>query len=145
MKSISIKLVILFFSVSMFSCILEDPEPEYSVVGGVATITVWTPSKTNPTAGETITIRANYYSEHAPVTQLRFSARVGAGTTSVVETVSISDFNTANSYERTFNYTVPPGTPAGTVIVLTLEVETPNSLVVSRPTPSSGTGTIRVI
>lgn len=144
-----IKIMWMMMLVMMFSlsaCILEDPEPEYDVIGGVATIATWTPSKLNPTAGETMSVSTMYYSEHAPVVALRFYARVGAADRVLVETVQVTNFNTADSYTRSFNFTVPAGTPVGTVIVYTLEVETPNSLITTRSTPATGTaGVVRVI
>lgn len=145
MKKIFNITLMLLFAWGMSSCILEDVEPEYDVVGGVATVATWTPSKLNPTANEAMTVTALYYSEHAPVVELRFFAKVGAADPVLVETVSISNHNTEDSYTRTFNYTVPNGTPASTVIVFTIEVETPQDLVTTRSTPSSGTSAVRTI
>jgi hypothetical protein len=146
MKKINIKwlmMTIIMFSLS--SCILEDVEPEYDVVGGIASITSLTPSKTNPTAGEAMTVSTLYYSEHAPVVELRFYARVGVADRVLVETVSIQNHNTQDSYTRTFNYTVPAATPAATLIVFTVEVETPKSLIATRSTPATGAAAVRVI
>lgn len=127
------------------SCILEDVEPEYDVVGGVATVSAWTPSKLNPTANEQMSVLARYYSEHAPVVELRFFVKVGAADPVLTETVPISNHNTEDSYERTFDYTIPNGTPASTVIIFTIEVETPKDLITIRSTPSSGSGAVRTI
>lgn len=145
MKKIFNITLILLFTWFLTSCILEDVEPEYDVVGGIATVASWTPSKLNPTANEAMSVTALYYSEHAPVVELRFFAKVGAADPVLIETVPISNHNTADSYTRTFNYTVPNGTPASTVIIFTIEVETPKNLVTTRSTPSSGTTAVRTI
>lgn len=135
----------MIVSASLSSCILEEQDSEYDVLGGVATIATWVPSKTNPTAEETISIKALYYSEHAPVQELRFFAKVGAADRVLVQTVPVSSFDTQDSYEQEFSFSIPAGTPAATVIVLTIEAETPNTLVKRRSTPASGAGTIIVI
>jgi hypothetical protein len=145
MKKFNIIWILVITALVLPSCILEDQEPEYSIVGGVATVTVWSPSKLNPTAGETMSVSALYFSEHAPVTEVRFYAKVGAADRALVQSIPISDHNTENSYSRTFNFTVPGGTPAATVIVYTIEVETPKNLITTRSTPSTGTAAVRVI
>ncbi|MBX2958234.1 MAG: hypothetical protein KF846_18870 [Cyclobacteriaceae bacterium] len=145
MKKINLTWLIVMAILVLPSCILEDEDDEYTIVGGVATVTVWSPSKLNPTANEAMTIRALYFSEHAPVEELRFYAKVGAADRELIETVAITNHNTADSYERVFNYTVPAGTPATTFIVFTIEVETPKDLVTTRSTPSTGASAVRVI
>ncbi len=145
MRKFNIIWILVITALVMPSCILEDQEPEYSIVGGIASITAWNPSKLNPTAGETMTVQALYYSEHAPVTELRFYAKVGAADRVLVQTIPVTDHNTEDSYQRTFNFTVPGGTPAATVIIYTLEVETPKSLVTTRSTPATGASAVRVI
>ena len=145
MKKINLTWLIVMAMLVLPSCILEDEEDEYTIVGGVATVTVWNPSKLNPTANEAMTVRALYYSEHAPVEELRFYAKVGAADRVLVQTIPITNHSTADSYEQIFNYTVPAGTPATTVIIFTIEVETPKDLVTTRSTPSTGTSAVRVI
>lgn len=133
------------FALSLTGC-FDEKEDLYDILGGVATISVWTPSKLNPTAGEAMTVNLRYYSEHAPVQELRFYAKVGADDRVLVETVQVTNHNVQNSYERVFNFTVPVATPASTVIVFTIEIETLNDLMNSRSTPATGTtGVVRVI
>lgn len=131
-------------SVSLTACYEED-DAMYDVLGGVATIQVLTPSKTNPTAGEAMTVRTRYYSDKADVTEVRLFVKVGAADRALAETVTVSDFDRSKSYEQTFNYTVPGGTPASTVIIFTVEVETTGDLFNSRSTPATGTSAVRTI
>lgn len=137
-------LMVIILGSSLMGCYQEE-DSMYDVLGGVATITVWTPSKTNPAADEAMTVRARYYSEKATVTELRFYAKVGAADRTLVETVPITTFRNDDSYERVFNYTVPGGTPASTVIIFTVEVETTGDLINSRSTPATGTSAVRTI
>lgn len=134
--------LILFVTTCLSSCILEDVEPEYDIVGGVATVTALTPSTLVPLPGQTMTVTAVYYSEHAPVVELRFYAKVGGADRVLVETVPISNHNTSDSYSRTFDYTIPNSLISSTVIVFTIEVETPEDLFATRSTPSAGNGTV---
>lgn len=143
MKKIINFYLILFVTTCLSSCILEDVEPEYDIVGGVATVTALTPSTLVPLPGQTMTVTAVYYSEHAPVVELRFYAKVGGADRALVETVPISNHNTSDSYSRTFDYSVPNGLPPSTVIIFTIEAETPQDLFTTRSTPSSGDGTVR--
>lgn len=136
--------MVILLGSSLMGCYQEE-DSMYDVLGGVATITVWTPSKTNPAANEAMTVRARYYSEKAAVTELRFYAKVGAADRTLVETVPITTFSNDDSYERIFNYTVPGGTPASTVIIFTVEVETTGDLINSRSTPATGTSAVRTI
>lgn len=129
MTSYKNKLILFLLTIlalSLTSC-FEEEERLYNILGGVATIPVFTLSKTNPTAGETITVTIRYYSEHADVTNLRLKNRIGAGDLTVVQTVPVTNFDRKNSYVHTFNYQVP-AVAAGTVIRIEAEVETTGNL-----------------
>jgi enoyl-[acyl-carrier-protein] reductase (NADH) len=107
---------------------LDDEEPLYDVVGPVATIPVFTSSKTAPTAGETVNLSMRYYSPNAAVKELRLNETIGTGPKRTVASKEVTDFDTRNSYVDTFAYTVPDGTPATTRIVLEVEAVTENDL-----------------
>jgi hypothetical protein len=130
LKNILTTSFLLFLALCFTGC-FEEEEKLYKVLGGVATIPVFTISKSNPTASEGITVTFRYYSENAAVTNLRLKERIGAGELTIVETVPVSSFDTKNSYVHTFNYTVP-NVSAGTVIRLEVEVETVGNLVNTR-------------
>jgi hypothetical protein len=126
------------------SCILEDVEPEYKVVGAVATVATITPSKVTPVAGETITVRSRYYSEKEPVTELRLLANVGGGGMQVIETRTITGHVITDSYEATFNYTVPADASPETLIILRVEATTSSGFSNGLSTPSTGASRVRV-
>ncbi|HEX8531304.1 MAG TPA: hypothetical protein VF646_14835, partial [Cytophagales bacterium] len=95
---------------------LEEKDPLYDVVGPVATIPVFTASKTAPKAGETVTLSVRYYSPNAAVKELRLNETLGAGAKRTVVSKPVTDFDTRNSYVDAFTYAVPEGTPATTKI-----------------------------
>ncbi len=96
--------VLLAFGTS--SC-LEEKEGLYDKVGAVATIPVFTASKTAPAAGETITLTVRYYSPDIAVKELQLNETIAAGEKKTVASKAVTDFNTANSYVDSFEYTVP--------------------------------------
>ncbi len=112
------------------SC-FEEKDDDYTIVGAVASIPVFTPSKSEPVAGEQITVSVRYYSEKAQVTEIRYTEKIGTGTATVLETKSITGFDVKNSYNDSFTYTVP-AVAVGTKIVLAAEVETVNELMNSK-------------
>lgn len=107
---------------------LKDEDPLYDVVGPVATIPVFTSSKTAPTAGEAVNLSVRYYSPNAAVKELRLNETVGTGPKRMLVSKPVTDFDTRNSYVDTFTYSVPDGTPATTRIVLEVEAVTENDL-----------------
>ncbi len=111
---------------------LEEKEGLYNVVGPVATIPVFTASRTAPTAGETINLSVRYYSPNVAVKELRLNETLGTAQKRAITSKAVSEFNTQNSYVDTFSYTVPVGTPRNTRIVLELEAVTTNDLVGNR-------------
>jgi hypothetical protein len=123
--------VITFLPLGVSGC-LEDEEPLYDVVGPVATIPVFTSSKTAPIANETVNLSVRYYSPNAAVKELRLNETVGTGQKRTVTSKPITDFDTRNSYVDTFAYTIPAGTPSTTKIVLEVEAVTENDLVGNR-------------
>jgi hypothetical protein len=123
-KIYSLMLVVLLLTAT--SC-FDERDEGYEMVGPVATIPVFTLSKTNPVAGETITVSFRYYSENVQVKQLRLTQTIGANAATVVASKDITNFNTENSYEDSFTYTAP-AVAAGTVVRLNVEIETINGL-----------------
>ncbi|MBW3466460.1 hypothetical protein [Arthrospiribacter ruber] len=111
LKNIALILTVLFLATS---CILEDVEPEYDVVGAVGTIATLTASTTNPEPGQTVTFTLNIYSEHENATELRMN-RVSGGTATNLETKTFSNWNTDDSYVETFQYTVPSDAAGSTI------------------------------
>ncbi len=107
---------------------LEDEEPLYDVVGPVASIPVFTSSKTTPVADETVNLSVRYYSPNVAVKELRLNETIGTGTKRTLVSKPVTDFDTRNSYVDTFTYSVPAGTPATTRIVLEVEAITENDL-----------------
>lgn len=96
-------LLILVFATS---CILEDVEPEYDVVGAVGTIATLTASSTSPAVGDMVTFTMTIYSEHENATELQMN-RVSGSSSTNVETKTFSTWNTEDSYEERFQYTIP--------------------------------------
>lgn len=107
---------------------LKDEDPLYDVVGAVATIPVFTSSKTTPMADETVNLSIRYYSPNVAVKELRLNETVGTGPKRTLVSKQVTDFDTRNSYVDTFAYTVPLGTPAATKVVLEVEAVTENDL-----------------
>jgi hypothetical protein len=132
----NILLISLIAMTALTSC-FEEKDDDYTIVGAVASIPVFTLSKSNPVAGEQITVSITYYSENAKVNEIRLTETVGTGAAAVVQTKSIADFDTKNSYTDSFVYTVPASS-VGTKIVLAVEIQTINALVNSK----SGTITV---
>jgi hypothetical protein len=129
-------LVLMVFLTSCF----EERDDDFKIVGAVATIPVLTLSKSGTSnipvvAGEQITVSFRYYSEHVVVNELRLTETIGTGTATVVQTKTVSGFDTKNSYNDSFVYTVP-ALASGTTIRLGVEVQTENSLVNSRTAPN---------
>lgn len=122
----NILLSALAILIGLTSC-FDEKEDEYQIIGSVGTVAVMTVSKSQPTVGEQISVNIRYYSENVAVKQLRLTQTIGSGTPTVVATKDISGFDTNNSYEDVFSYTVPAA-PLNTVIKLTTEVETVNNL-----------------
>ena len=112
--------------IGLTSC-FDEKEDEYQIIGAVGTVAVMTVTKSTPTVGEQISVNIRYYSENVAVKQLRLTQTIGAGTPTVVATKDITGFDTNNSYEDVFSYTVPAA-PLNTLIKLTMEVETVNNL-----------------
>jgi hypothetical protein len=137
MKKINIIILLLLtVVVSLSSCFDEDND-EYSVVGPVATVPVFSipnPLVTNTTnyrvaSGENLRVAIRYYSEHVKVTQYRVIEDLQNGTpTTVLYTVDVTDFDTRNTYVDTLDYTVPVF-PVDKLFKLTIEIETENDLV----------------
>ncbi|MFN3802277.1 hypothetical protein [Belliella pelovolcani] len=116
MKKIFNFAAILSVMVFASSCILEDVEPEYEVVGAVGTISGLTASSTSPSEGQTVTFTVNFYSEHENATELRMN-RISGGTATTITTRNFTTWNTQDSYVETFQYQVPSGTAGSTVTI----------------------------
>lgn len=114
----------------MSSCILEEVEPEYDVVGAIGTISNLTVSNNRPTVGQTVTFTVNFYSEHENATELRMNRLVGTTPTNIT-TSTFSTWNLEDSYVETFEYTVPAGT-AGTTINMQFQLVTASNFSVTR-------------
>ena len=112
------------------SCILEDVEPEYEVVGAVGTISVLTASSTNPQEGQNVTFSVTIYSEHENATELRMN-RITDGNATNINTKSFSTWNKEDSYVETFQYEVPTAT-AGTAITIQFELITESGFSATR-------------
>jgi hypothetical protein len=121
MKNINIKWVMIMLMIfSLSSCILEDVEPEYDVVGGVGTIATLTASTTSPAEGATVTFNLLIYSEQVDAKELRMN-RVQGATVSNLQTKSYASWNKENSVQESFTFQVPAGT-AGTSIVIQFQL-----------------------
>ena len=132
MKALKIYSLALMLLTSMvMSACFEEKDDDFTVLGPVASIPAFTLSKNNPTAGETITVSIRYYSENIAVEEIRLTETIGTGAATVVTTKSITDFDINDSYVDTFDYVVP-AVAAGTVIRLTVEIQTTNDLMNSR-------------
>jgi hypothetical protein len=113
--------------IGLTSC-FDEKEEDYQIIGAIGTVSLLTPSKTQPAPGEQIVLNFRYYSEHVAVKQVRLTQTImPGGTREVVATKDIADFDINDSYVDSFNYTVP-AVALNTVIKLTLEVETVNDL-----------------
>ncbi|HSJ69292.1 MAG TPA: hypothetical protein VK921_16545 [Anditalea sp.] len=122
--------MLVLMMVFMSSCILEEVEPEYDVVGAIGTISNLTASSTTPTEGQTITFTVNFYSEHEAARELRMNQLVG-GTPNNITTRTFSSWNTEDSYVETFQYQVPDGS-AGTTINMQFELITESNFTTTR-------------
>jgi hypothetical protein len=112
------------------SCILENVEPEYDVVGAVGTIATLTASSTSPTVGQTVTFTLTIYSEHENATELRMN-RLQGGTPTNISTRTFSTWNKEDSYVETFQYEIPDGTQ-GTTVTMQFVLVTESNFTVSR-------------
>jgi hypothetical protein len=128
MKFNKIYIVFALLPLLFTSCFEENDEGIYDIVGPVATISVFTPTPTQPNPGSQVSLRIRFYSENVAVRQLRFNTIIGGVRTNVT-TRDIANFNTANSYEETFTYQVPADMPLNTVVTLEVEIQTVNDLV----------------
>jgi len=122
--------ILVLMMAFMSSCILEEVEPEYDLVGAIGTISGLTASTTNPTVGQTVTFTVNFYSEHEAARELRMNRLIG-GTPNNITTRTFSTWNTEDSYVETFQYEVPAGT-AGTTINMQFELVTESNFTVTR-------------
>jgi len=114
----------------MSSCILEEVEPEYDVVGAIGTISDLTVSNNRPTVGQTVTFTVNFYSEHENATELRMN-RMISGAPNNITTRTFDSWNVNDSYVETFEYQVPEGT-AGSTINMQFELITESNFSVTR-------------
>lgn len=112
------------------SCILEDVEPEYDIVGAVGTISALSVSSNNPSVGQTVTFSATIYSEHENARELRMN-RVSGGTVTNITTRTFSTWNRQDSYVETFPYQVPAGT-GGTTVTIQFELITESGFSTTR-------------
>lgn len=130
MKNINNIAIIFLVLLLTSSCILEEVEPEYDVVGAVGTIATLTASSTSPEPGQTVTFNLTIYSEHENATELRMN-RMVAGTATNIETKSFTNWNVEDSYAETFQYQVPEDT-AGTSVVIQFQLFTTSGFVTNR-------------
>ncbi len=130
MNKISNSIAILLLLVFASSCILEDVEPEYQVVGAVGTISALSASTTSPVVGQTVNFTLTIYSEHDNATELRMN-RITSGTATTISTRTFSSWNKANSVVETFEYQVPEGT-GGTTVTIQFELITASGFSTTR-------------
>lgn len=116
----------LIMITGLTSC-FDEKDDDYKIIGAVGTVSVMTVSKAEPTVGEQISVNIRYYSENVAVKELRLTEKIGSGAATVVATREVTGFDTNNSYEDVFTYTVPAA-PLNTTIRLTMEIETVNDL-----------------
>ncbi|WP_373492725.1 hypothetical protein [Aquiflexum sp.] len=112
------------------SCILENVEPEYDIVGAVGTISTLTASTTTPSVGQTVTFTMTIYSEHENATELRMN-RVQGGAATNISSRTFSSWNKEDSYVETFQYEIPTGTQ-GTTLTMQFELITESNFSVTR-------------
>ncbi|HMP98697.1 MAG TPA: hypothetical protein PKC24_02880 [Cyclobacteriaceae bacterium] len=121
MKNFNMKWLMMAVMIfSLTSCILEDVEPEYDIIGGVGTIATLTASTTSPTGGATVTFTLTIYSEHVDAKELRMN-RVQGATVTNLQTKTYASWNREDSVLETFQFQVPAGT-AGTSIVIQFQL-----------------------
>lgn len=130
MKNIKNIASLLLMMVFVSSCILEDEEPEYDVVGAVGTIATLTASNTNPEVGQTVTFTMTIYSEHENATELRMN-RLVSGTPTTISTRTFTNWNKEDSYVESFQYEIPEGT-AGTTLTMQFVLVTESNYTTSR-------------
>ncbi len=109
MKSVNkycILIASLFLAFNLSSC-LEEEDELYDIVGPVATIPVFSASKTAPVAGEAITLTVRFYSPKVAIKELLLNETVDTGTKRPIASKPVSNFDINNSYVETFDYTVP--------------------------------------
>ncbi|MGY6741408.1 MAG: hypothetical protein ACXIUQ_01630 [Cecembia sp.] len=114
--------LLMVISLLMTSCILEDVEPEYDIIGAVGTISELTASTTSPSVGQTVSFRVVFYSEHENATRLDMN-RVQGSTVTNLDSRSFSTWNKEDSYVETFQFVVPEGSE-GSVITIQFELFT---------------------
>lgn len=138
----NIILALLALMICLSSC-FDDDNDEYTVVGAVATIPIFSiPNPIVPNtpnyrvaAGENLKVAIRYYSEHVKVVQYRVIEDFQNGSsTTTLYTKDVADFDIRNSYIDTLRYTVP-AFPVDKVFKLTIEVETENDLVNKKDLP----------
>jgi len=130
MKIIKKFAVVLLVMALVSSCILQDEEPEYDLVGAVGTISSLTASTTRPSVGQTVTFTLTIYSEHENAKELRMN-RIQGGTPTNVLVKTFSSWNRENSYVETFQYEIPAGTQ-GTTLTMQFELITVSNFSVTR-------------
>ncbi|MCH7409302.1 hypothetical protein MM239_07855 [Belliella sp. DSM 111904] len=106
----------LFASLMVSSCILEEVEPEYDIVGAVGTIANLTANTTTPTVGQTVTFTVTFYSEHENATSLRMN-RLNGTTATNLSTIDFNSWNKEDSRVETFQYEIPEGTTPGALVI----------------------------
>lgn len=127
LKNIAVMLLMFVFATS---CILEEVEPEYDVVGAVGTISTLTASNTSPEVGQSVTFSMTIYSEHENATELRMNRGTGSAATTV-ETKTFTSWNTEDSYVETFQYTIPADA-AGTTLTMEFVLVTESNFTTRR-------------
>lgn len=121
--------ILLVFGL-LSSCIIEDEDPEYDIVGAVGTIATIQTSSTTPAVGEAVVFSLTVFSEHEDATELRMQ-RVSGDVVTVLETKTFATWNKEDSRLEVFNYTVPAGT-AGTDVVIEFVIVTESGFTNSR-------------
>lgn len=130
MKVIKRFAVVFLVMALVSSCILEDAEPEYDIVGAVGTIATLTASTTSPSVGQTVTFTMTIYSEHENAKELRMN-RIQGGTPTNISSKTFSSWNKENSYVETFQYEIPEGTQ-GTTVTMQFELITESNFSATR-------------
>ena len=123
----------LLISGIITSC-LEKQEDEFTVIGAVPTVVLLNEPPEEVNVGESFDIEYRYFSPHVAVNRITITENItSAGGTqkadSEIFNEPISNFNTADSYERSFEYTVNNAAlEAGDVITITITLSASNNL-----------------
>lgn len=128
------------------SCYREpNPLDSLTTIGGpVAIVRSLTATPTTAAAGATVTATVTYTTLEANVTAVNLYAQVGTAARTRVANMSVNVSPSPNRVVQTLTYTVPAGTPRGTIILLVAGVVTEHGESFSGSGVRNSAGTVTV-